>query len=194
MYEIDDGKLVLPQLVMRTQEVTRAIIRIEGGNIENLSVDMDLSTDKPVSRKRRFTLSEEEFFSELAQHVSVSGLGFARQIIDDMQDLGCEIQWRQSSFVIRYPDPFGSSQLLTLLVVSKRGEVYIGWLTGQLENINLPVELGDQLNNRFQSLFMGCEIDPMKADIWSLKKIIPKYDDILAAIKQFVSSINAVSV
>lgn len=190
VFEMEDGRLVLPQLVMRTLEITRAIIRIEGGDVKNVSVGVDIDPESPISRKRRFTLSEEEYFTELSKNTSKEGLEFARQLIDDMQDLGCEVIWRQSSFVIRYPDPFGLNQLLTLLVVNKRGEVYTGWLSDQLRKINLSGDLGGQLTNQIHSLLKDCEVNPSKPGVWSLEKIMLKHEELLPLIEQFINELN----
>jgi len=190
IYKTLEGKLVLPQLVMRTREITRAIIRIEGGHVENLSVDMDLSDDMTASRSRRYSLSEEEYFTALMDNVGEVGVNQARQLIEDAQDLGCDIVWRQSSFVIRYPDPFGSKQLLTLLVIAKDGTVYTGWLNGQLRKIGISEALGVNFIERLRTILKGCEVDANKPDMWSLIKISDRYEALIDVIKEWVETIS----
>lgn len=189
IYEMGKDRLVIPQLVVRTQEVTRAIIRVEGQNIENLFIDMDLNTEENEDRKRRYTLSEEKFFEELRENVSEEAISFAKKLMEGARELGCEIVWRQSSFVIRYPDPLGSSQLLTLLVINRYAEVYTGWLIGQLQKIHLPIEVGVEFHNQIDELLNDYEIKP---DYYSLEKIKGEYDNIIKAIEQFIEGIEAV--
>jgi len=190
IYEVDEGRLVLPQLVMKTKEVTRAVIRIEGGNVENLSVDMDLSTDKESSGKRRYTLSEEEYFNALRKNVREEAIDFVRQLIEDVQEMDCEIQWRQSSFVIKYPDPAGSRRQLTLLVVSKKGVVYSGWLIDQMKKLDLPVEIGRIFTERLKDILKNCEVEPSKPNYWALDKVMEKHDEVIQVIEEFIEGVN----
>lgn len=191
IYETNDGKLVLPQLVMRTQEITRAVIRIEGGHVEKISVDMDLGTDKLPSRSKRYSITEEEFFSELAIHTDETGINLAQQLIEDSQDLGCVIIWRQSSFVIRYPAPLDPKQLLTLLVISRDGIAYTGWLVDQLKKVNMSADLGEKYISELNTLLKDFEIDPAKPGVWSLTKIAPNHDEVLLILKDFIDRVIA---
>lgn len=198
IFEMDEGRLVLPQIVMRTQEVTRAIIRIEGGNIEKLSVDMDFGIDKNNKIKERFTITEDQYYSELSRNISGAGVEFARGMMEDMQDLGCEIQLKKSSIAIKYPVPLNHSKMFTLLVVTKKGETYSGnlfeWLHNQLETSGYPVEIGDQFTNQLNGMLKDCEIDPSKPEIWNLEKIMPKYDSILVLVGKFIEDIDAIKI
>ncbi|WP_422485415.1 hypothetical protein [Gudongella sp. DL1XJH-153] len=192
VFDTGEGRLILPQMVMRTQELTRAIIRIEGENIKNITVDMDLSTEKTTSKNKRFTLSEEEYFDVLGKNVTEETQELTHQLIEDVQDLGCEIHWRQSSFVVRYLDPYGNKQLLTLLVVSKNGEVYTGWLEDQLKKVDLPSEIGARYVKNIHSLFKGYEINPSKQGVWSLETTLTKYSEIIEFMEEFINDINSI--
>jgi len=50
---------------------------------------------------------------------------FARKLKQDMEKRGCQIDWKQSSFVVKMRDPGESGQRLSLLVVPKDGQTYI---------------------------------------------------------------------
>jgi len=192
VFDTGEGRLVLPQMVMRTQELTRAIIRIEGENIKNISVDMDLSTEKTTSKNKRFTLSEEEYFDLLRKNVSEETQELTHQLIEDVQDLGCEIHWKQSSFVVRYLDPYGNKQLLTLLIVSKKGEVYTGWLEDQLKKVDLPSDIGAKYVKSIHALLEGYEINPSKQGVWSLDRVLEEYSEIIELMDEFINDLNSI--
>lgn len=191
IFRMGSEKIVIPQLVMRTREVTRAIIRIEGGTVQQISVDIDNDSVSAVNKQRRYTLTEEAFIEELNQYVNKDEVEFAMQIKTDMQELGCEIQWRQSSFVVRLPDPSGSGQRLTLLIVGKRGEIYAGWLPDQLKKIGLPSNIGETYFEDIKSTLNGCELNPDKHDVWGLAKIKDRYQPLKELIGNVINKIRA---
>jgi len=133
VYELGEDKdkslLVIPQIVARTKEITRAIVRVEG-KAEGIIVDIPPEPEKPP-------ISEEAFFYTLSQNVKPELVNFARQIIEDVENLGCRVEWKQASYVVKIPDPAGSGELFTLFVVDKNGKVwtYSEWLPGQLQRI-----------------------------------------------------------
>jgi len=144
-YELDADEgslLVVPQVVARTREITRAVVRVEGTGIESVHVDVDTTTEMPHRPSKRYTMTEEDFFDRLSQAVSDEELRVARRLISDVEDMGAKIDWKQASFSIKLPDPGESGQMLTLLVVQTSGEAYVGWLPDQLHRIGLPQEIG----------------------------------------------------
>ena len=136
VYELGEDKdkslLVIPQIVARTKEITRAIVRVEG-KAEGIIVDIPPESEKPM----RTTISEEDFFDVLSQNVKPELVNFARQIIEDVKNLGCRVEWKQASYVVKIPDPAGSGELFTLFAVDKNGKVWTHseWLPGQLQRI-----------------------------------------------------------
>lgn len=149
--------LVVPQVVARTREITRAVVRVEGATIESVRVEVDTAPD---SAPRRFTLTEEDFFRLLAQNVGPDEVAFARELIEDARNLGLVVDWGQTSFVLKLRDPGGSGQRLTLLVVGKDGTAYVGWLPTQLENVGLPARLGWDYFAATAQLFPNVEVSP----------------------------------
>ena len=159
MYKLKDrgDYLVIPQVVTRTREITRAVVKVEGTSIDRVEVDIDTSEDKPGKKKRR-KLEEEEFYEKLSEYVDEEHVDFTRKVLEDMQGLGCFIQWRQVSAMVRLKDPSGSKQKLTLFGVRIYGDIFTGWLGGQLENINMNPEIAYTYVANLASLF-GYEVD-----------------------------------
>lgn len=143
--------LVVPQVVARTREITRAVVRVEGTHIVWAPMRMDTP---PV------TLTEEDFFRLLEQNAGPEEVAFARELLEDGRRLGLVVDWGQSSFVLKMRDPGGTGQLLTLLVVDKGGTAYVGWLPGQLESLGLPAQRGWDYFAETAKLFANVQVNP----------------------------------
>lgn len=143
--------LVVPQVVARTREITRAVVRVEGTHIVWAPMRMETP---PV------TLTEEDFFRLLEQNAGPEEVAFGRELLEDGRRLGLVIDWGQSSFVLKLRDPGGSGQLLTLLVVDKGGTSYVGFLPTQLESVGLPAQLGWDYFAATASLFQNVQVNP----------------------------------
>lgn len=157
IYKIDDGEksshLVIPQVVARTREITRAVVRVEGTAIESVKVEVATEITTPGKSEERTTITEDDFYIVLNKRVNPEDVDCAHKIIEDAQGLGCIIDWKQGSFVIKLPDPAGSGQKLTLLVVRKDGLIYQGWLEDQLPSMSLPKEIAGDYYRESSQLF-----------------------------------------
>lgn len=154
-YELDASErslLVVPQVVARTREITRAVVRVEGTGIESVHVDVDTTTEMVHPRSKRYTLTEEDFFDRLGQAATDEEVRLARTLVSDMENLGAKIDWKQASFSVKLPDPGESGQMLTLLVVQTSGEAYVGWLPDQLRRVGLPEKIGLEYFEKSASL------------------------------------------
>jgi len=190
IYRMGQDRIVIPQVVMRTREVVRAIIQIEGGTVQQIKVELD-NDPAATTRKSRRTLSEQDFFEELSQHAQKDEVEFATQIMHDFQDIGCEIQWRQASFVVTLPDPSGSGQHLTLLVVEKQGNLYVGWLPDQLTRIGLPRSIGDEYFEKIKTTLTGCERPNVKPYVWGLGLVKPRYSLLKSLVEDVIDQITS---
>ena len=199
VYEFADDKslLVVPEIVARTKEVTRAIVRVEGESAEQISVRVDDQSKEKGRSGTRYTLSEEDYFDLLNQAVSPKCVGFARQIIHDMEERGCVIEWKQASYVVKLLDPGGSGQKLTLFVVYKNGIIYTGWLPDQLRNIGLPAQIGYDFVRESAQLFDKCEVHPKYLQCWSreihLEELHEQYDGFASVIQEVVDTVRDAS-
>ena len=71
--------------------------------------------------------------------------------------MGCVVEWKKSSFVVKLLDPRGSRKKLTLLVINKNGSGYGGWLPDQLEGISISRSLADRHYSRISKGFFPME-------------------------------------
>jgi hypothetical protein len=199
-YKLSPGSaalLVVPQVVARTREITRAVVRVEGTSIESVHVDVDASTLTPREGSRRFTLAEEDFFEILQDKASRDEVDVARRLMSDAGSLGAEIAWRQASFSVQLPDPGASGERLTLFYVSKEGKIGGGWLANKLPDIDLPREIGEQYFEQVAQLFDHCEvkIQPSRDLTWSrgilLSELRESYDQFIEILADTIERIRA---
>ena len=189
------GQLVIPHIVARTREITRAVVRIEGKAIESVSVNV--STGEILSEPEGIR-GEEYYFSVLSKRVSSDMVDFAHTIINDMENLGCKIDWKQGSFVVKLPDPGGSKQDLTLFVFRNDGKIYIGWLNDQLNRVGLPAEIAYDFARDSVKLFPNCEVPNNYPYAWSrllsLEELKQQYSKFLSLVETMINRIEQASI
>ena len=199
VYELNAGNkplLVISQIVARTKEITRAVVRVEAKEIESIHVEVDteIKTKKPL--EGRHIISEEAFFQALEQRVVSEDVDFTHHMMKDMESHGCIIDWKQASFVVKFPDPGGSGQRLSLLVVPKDGQTYIrGEFRNQLRSVGLPEQIAIDYSRESSRLFEGCEVtaDGNWSRPVSLKELRQHYVDFVSVIQKTTDSLMEAS-
>ncbi|MFC2009511.1 hypothetical protein ACFLT3_01130 [Chloroflexota bacterium] len=180
VYEIagDDTKqyLITPQIVARTREITRAVVRVESDHRQDVKISVDVPTveDKSARGGKRFTLTEDDFFNILSKSVDKPQIDFVKQLIQDITDVGCIVEWKQASFVVKLVDPGGSGQKITLFIISKQGELNFGWLAGQLKTLQMPEEIALNFVSSAAQLFKNTRVHPKYPE--TLLNAVPLYE------------------
>ena len=204
-YRLSPGSadlLVVPQVVARTREITRAVVRVEGTGIESVHVDVDTSPTTGGEGYKRFTLSEEDFLETLQQNGSDDEddeVEFARSLLDDLRTAHLEIDWKKSSFSAKLTDPGGSGRRLTMLLLSKQGQLSVGWLPGQLAELSLPEQIGLDYYERAAGVFGDCQVkkNPAGGYSWSrsisLSELAQAYDGFMEILTDTIDRIRAAS-
>ena len=165
VYELEgDGAgsfLIIPQIVVRTREITRAVVRVEGRNIESVHIEVDTEVKAPEGKSSvRHTITEDAYFKALGERVNAEDVAFARQLKEDLEKIGCIIDWMQASYVVKLRDPGESGKKLSLLVVPTDGYTYIRWELGsQLHSVGLPKEIAADWARESVNIFPNCEED-----------------------------------
>jgi len=199
VYELGDEKrkpwLVIPQIVVRTREIIRAVVRVEGKAIESVKVEVDTEITTAEKPGKRFTLSEEDFFNSLRQRVDAEDVELAHQIIEDVQGLDCIIEWMQASFTVKLLDPGGSGQKLSLLVVYKNGLAELRELNDQLRSIGLPEQIAHDYAWESAQLFNECQVK--HPCFWSrpvnLSELREKYTEFVSVLQKTIDRIREAS-
>lgn len=147
VYQRADGsRLLVPNLVSRTREVTRAVIHIE--NASNAVVTkVEATPEEPASAGReRYTLSETDFMSQLEREAGPSARDVVLEILDFMGKTGLQPEYHQSSFTARLPNPSGGTAF-SLFNVDTNGTIVFGYLRLQLERYGLPMSIQETYAN-----------------------------------------------
>jgi len=195
-----DHYIVIPQIIMRTKEITRAIIKFESSKPESLRVNINtdlslLAGDNVKNVSKRFTITAEDYFEQLLHNTDNDQVEFVKQIIEDSEKRGYNIDWGQGSFVVKSYDPAGSGIKITLFVVDKKGMVFIGWTAQQLERLGLPLEISYSYAKDTATLFKNCGIHPKSKNSWNKNQTLPDlklvYAQFMERVDKFVNDIAA---
>ena len=200
IYRFDDADqyLVMPMIVGRTIEITRAVVRIETTKESEVNVTFESvgeSNDSDSQKKRR-KLSQEDFFAELVDSgVSEDGQAVARRLHDDIEaDDRFVIDFGSASYSIKLRDSVARKLLYTVLVVERTGKVYVYWLDSQLPRGGLPVTLGEEfVANGAQVL--GCQVHETHTTVWDgaadLQALADNYIAFKTVIDDFAAAVYA---
>lgn len=156
-FENREIRLIIPNIITRTKEITRAIVRIEGVNPEQIKVEIPESLIPEKTLKtaysKRNTITEQDFFDVLSEKIDKTNLDFTKQVLNDCQIKGFFIDWGQGSFVVKYYNPELSSLKYSLFVVSTNGQIYPGWIGGNLEKAEIDKSFSIQIVRETANLF-----------------------------------------
>lgn len=188
--------LVVPQILANSTEVVRSVVRVETSGTGTAKVSVELEeTESKRSRSggvsARRTLSKDEFLSEISDNETKAIFTDLMTISDD---LGAELTWGASSVSVKLPDPSGSGQKFTLFVMTTKGEIYTGWLGGQLERAGFQEKLGHEFVSNICSIFTG--IEPSIKDPGSLsrnlsaKEVLENQDIFVDTLRAFIDKIT----
>lgn len=111
---------VQPKILMRTREITRAIVELKipvSSSDVVVSLPTELS-DKTISTRRRIT--EEEFLEELFQSSGKDAVKFAEWVLIQATDHGLRIDWKDAGPLLKYDDP-ETGEFFTLGQLHKGG-------------------------------------------------------------------------
>jgi hypothetical protein len=132
IFEHEGQRIVVPVTALRTTEVERAVVTITNSASPGVTVKVELPQEEAVaSRKRGKALSRAALLEKIPDHV---GRGVAARLLDVLSERGIGGDWREASYSVRVPDPLGSEKMLSILVITNRGQLMANytWLQAQL--------------------------------------------------------------
>jgi hypothetical protein len=151
----------------------------------------------PLPPSRGGKLTEPEFMALLERNAGPDAVRVARRLIDDLQSMGLQIDWKQASFSAKLADPGGSGRRFTMLLLTKQGQVTVGWLPGQLEQLGHPEGIGLGYYEQAAQLFNNCEVKryPTGGYTWSrgipVSELDENYDQFLEILSDTIDRIRA---
>ena len=185
--------LVTPVIVSRTKEISRAIVRVEGGKVD-VTLDIADGSSKSGSKSSsRRTLTHEEFFQGLKESgATEAAIKLAHQIHDEFDtDDRFLIDWKAASYSLKLRDPVESNALYTILVVETAGTAYVGWLGSQLERAGLsnePAKVFAESTGRLVGRRLGNGIDFWDKSV-TLDKMATVYGDFKTQILELADTV-----
>lgn len=187
----DERRLVVPSVVMRTDEVTRAVVQVKVDQDQRVNVNVTVPSEDNTEGRRRLT--EDQFFEELGRASSPDVVDFARSVVDEFRAMpGFRIHLASASIVLKYDSPTDGTSL-TILVFTKTNTVYPGWLQQQLTKSGLDPELGFLFVEEVATI-VGASVHSELPDSWtnaiSIDELEPHYSRVRDAILRFVTSLQ----
>jgi len=186
--------IVIPNLITRTKEIIRAIIRIENSTQNNIvSVETDFR-EKSVSKIKN-SITEEDFFEQLSQNTEMETVKLTRQILADARKMGYSIYWSSGGFIVTYLDPNGSGIGIHLFIVDRKGILYL-MQTGanRLEKLGLSMQIAFDFSKSTADLIENMEQNSKNMATWSryakIKEIKPVYTEFINEVERYVENIN----
>lgn len=195
----DNSLLVIPQLVTRTKEITRAVVRIEDNTLSNLAITVNAEIEnkadsKNLNQNNRFSITAEDYFQQLQNNTSTEIANFARQVIKDTEEKGFFIDWNSGSFGLKLLDPQGSGVKISILNVDRNGLIYLGYCQNQLSKLGLPLELSYKLAQETAALLPGILQNTETKYTWNkystLKDLKPVYEDFMKVVLNYMEAIK----
>ena len=135
----DDTLIIVPEIVTRTREVTRAVVevRVTGAPAEiTASVPVD-----PKPGTVRSPISEENFFDRLTKAAGSEVVKFARATLSAAEMLGLRVQWMEAGPALKYDDDT-TGEFFNFGQLSHDGYVTnMSWLFHRILKLGLPPEI-----------------------------------------------------
>jgi len=196
-------RIIVPNLLMRTVNIERGIIRIEGLSASQAQIEFTSSTaQENVSDKSnkgiRTTnplLSIEDYLQQLSQVNPDLDIDSVRALLDDLDDLGFILQFvKHCTVKYRFP---GSNKTCTMLYLTTDAQFFhqVDTLGTQLSRMNFSSEIANQywdemfdlLNNQSQEIYQSRGISNYFAS-GSISNLIDHKEKFLTILEKFMRS------
>jgi hypothetical protein len=187
--------LIVPRVVTRTREVVRAVVHVNTSTGGSVEVSAQVIKPEVEQSGYRTSIGEATFFEELLVNTDEQHVVYAQDFLARAQDAGYVIEWGSSSFKVKYPDPNGSSVLISLFVVSRQGYFYLMATERQLAKIGVDGDLGIQYARRMAGVIPRAE--PGITSQSSLRKYVmllavgPVAEGVFEVVEWFVEGIES---
>lgn len=189
-----EGELIaIPNLITRTREITRAIVKIENSTNGNVTIETDFIEEKVKPITARTTITEDDFFEQLQQNTDYESAEFAKHILATVKEKGYFVEWRQGAFVAKILDPNGSGSKITLFVTDRKGLFYLMQSGDQLKRLGMSNDISLIYAKNTSQLVKGLFPHPNHPDCWNkyatIKEIKPVFLEFMNEVDNYVENI-----
>lgn len=192
----ENSLIVIPQIVTRTTEIERAVVRIEGNYPVDMKVNIETvqGTEITKGKYKRLTIQEQEYFEQLEKNTKKEIVEVAKKIIKDCEDLELQVEWLAASFTIRLTDPKGSGIKIPILNIDTNGRVKLGFSGGAFNNLGLSRESSYRFAAETAALLPGIEQRPDKQHLWkkdsTLNSLSKVYQHFMDKVQKYIDDIT----
>lgn len=141
IYASDDDRFrtVVPSVIAKTAEITRAVVKVDLADDAQVDVDVTVPVDDSRGSRRKLTM--DQYYAELRENTTAAVTAATRAMLagfdDDPRFL---VQPRAASQVLKIRNTQGGRDF-TVLVFKTDGYVHPGWLSGQCRRAGIPREV-----------------------------------------------------
>ncbi len=96
--------LIIPDVLLKTKEIQRAVITVNGKDIHSVNVKVDASLEIEAQKKLQSALSETTFFKILEENVGANTAIFAKKLQENYMKRGFAIKWNPRGFSVQAKD------------------------------------------------------------------------------------------
>jgi hypothetical protein len=166
LYRLERGEdtelLVVPRVAARTQEIVRAIVRIdEAGRIQVTTPPQETATAP----------SFEAFLAKLQGQPDAGDPEKLRQVVAACEKMGLYMDSAPlTGIALRLPDPTDGDVDIRFLFVSRSGRVKLGRIKGQLKRLGLDRRIGIQYAQAIAQWIPGARVNPESDHIEGLAR------------------------
>ena len=193
---LKDSFLVIPQIITRTKEITRAVVRVEGLLSDQVKVEMPTEAEQNIKRRTstKGSLSEQDFLDAITENVSESVIPFLKTLMEDVESRGYIVDYGKSSMIIKFTHPILSGSKLSLFIIYKSGGIQLGWTAGVLSKLGLSSEIAEQFCENTANLFESISQEPKYKIMWnreglSITELQKNYNEFMRLVDEYTESI-----
>ena len=192
----NEGLLMVPQILTRTTEITRAVVHIE----DKRSVTVSVPPETPLPGKNRVSVSEEEFYARLGVSSSPDAAQRLRTFVEDLmaRHESIEVKFTSAWLQMRVQVLGDEGQQLVVLAISVEGRIrtrkwWLDYLAehapdGTLESF---VDGLGAVDERMRPLKTpGGAWTVPKEKTADLVSVLPKLDDLAAVVTMAVKAVE----
>jgi len=192
---IDDSTIILPQIITRTKEITRAIIKIENNSSNEINVDVltNLEEVKDDKIQIKNTLTYDDFFQQLSVNTSFEIVSFIKEVINEFESKGFVIEYGTSTIKIKYIPSVSDGYKVNLFIIDRKDFFYIWYVDNQLNRLNINTKIGRDFIEKSARIFnIGLKIS--NKNNWSrypkLIELKNHYTEFKQCVFEFVENIE----
>lgn len=192
LYRVTQGEdfplYIQPRTIARTVELVRAVVDVKAP--PEFKVDIAVPTEETGKLRRKLT--ESIFYEELAENTNEETAAEVKLLVQEMQDMGVVPVWRASSVSIRYPDPGGSGQQFTVVVLTLSGSFYLGWLNRVSDYGGFDENIALRYKNCVTALAGILPDENLDTDNMSIHVLLNNKQSFLECVRCFINDLKEV--